>query len=104
MSVDSFIALEQTLRAWHGEGALYARAQHRGSFTFAAWAFLDGEPAILAEGLDILVLIFSDSTGTKTENFPRAPEAVFQILAPYLTRHSDPCPHITIKVPYQKRC
>jgi hypothetical protein len=107
-SLQAFLESEAALRAQHGQLSLYVRPQPaespyapRGVAVVGGWAFLDGDPAILPEGLDVLVLTFEGPGGMAT--YPRAPDAVFAILAPYLSRATYPCPHLVARVPERDR-
>jgi hypothetical protein len=103
-TVSAFAEHEPALRAMHGPLVLYVRPQARtvaaaarGAVVFGGWAFLDGEPALLPEGLDLLVLSLEGPGGIL--NLPRDPRAVLDVLAPYVRRFTNPCPHLAVCVP-----
>ncbi len=62
------------------------------------WAFFDGEPAILPEGLHLLV-ITDDGPDGRPRQLGRDPAAILALLAPYARRLTSPCPHFAVRVP-----
>lgn len=99
--VTSYLALESTLRALHGEEALYVKptvwtASGR-RMVAAGWAFLDGAPAILPTRLDLLTISSTSATGA-LEIVGREPGAVLALLGARVERHEQPCPHVTVRV------
>ncbi|MFO0592822.1 MAG: hypothetical protein U0441_35085 [Polyangiaceae bacterium] len=104
-SVRAFLDNEVALRALHGPTALLVRPQ---SYTvpqapgavlvIGGWAFGGGEPAILPDGMHLLVITDTGPDGKQTQ-LARDPSAVLAVLGPYVTRHEAPCPHFTVRVP-----
>jgi hypothetical protein len=104
-SIPAFLEHEATLRAQHGPGALYVRpqvyrvpSQPDAFVAIGGWAYFDGEPAIVPEGLHLLVITDEGPDG-QPRRLGREPAAVMALLAPYTTRFSMPCPHFAVSVP-----
>lgn len=105
-SAQRFLENEAALREKHGRGALYVRPQaaEQGggrALVVGGWAFLDGDPAIVPIDLDLFVLSFAGPKGMASH--PKTPSEVFTVLTPYVTRHEQPCPHLTFRVPHAHR-
>lgn len=104
-TIHAFLEHESALRALHGPGSLYVRPQVYaapkipGAFVVVGgWAFFDGAPAILPDGLHLLVLSDEGPDG-QPRRLGRDPAAVMALLAPFSKRHSSPCPHLAATVP-----
>jgi hypothetical protein len=104
-SIHAFLEHEAALRALHGAGALYVRPQVYAApklpgshVVVGGWAFFDGEPAIVPEGLHLLVISDEGPDG-QPRRVGRDPAAVMALLAPFSTRHLSPCPHVAVRVP-----
>ena len=104
-SIPAFLEHESALRALHGPGALYVRPQvyavprlPGSHIVVGGWAFFDGDPAILPEGLHLLVISDEGPDG-QPRRVGRDPAAVMALLAPLSTRHASPCPHVAVRVP-----
>jgi hypothetical protein len=104
-SIPAFLEHEATLREHHGPGALYVRPQvyrvpGRPDALLAAsgWAYFDGDPAIVPEGLHLLVITDEGPDG-QPRRLGRDPAAVLALLAPYATRFTVPCAHVAVRVP-----
>jgi hypothetical protein len=104
-SIHDYLAHEAALRAQHGPGALYVKPQiyaipnaPGAGLVVGGWAFLDGEPAIVPEGLHVLVIAHTAADGSMVQ-LGRDPSRVLTLLAPYAQRYTSPCPHTTVRVP-----
>jgi hypothetical protein len=104
-SIPAFLEHEATLREHHGPGALYVRPQvYRvpgrpdALLAVSGWAFFDGDPAIVPEGLNLLVITDEGPDG-QPRRLGRDPAAVLALLAPYATRFTVPCAHVAVRVP-----
>ena len=104
-AVHAFLEHEAALRALHGAGSLYVRPKAYSvpkipgaSVVIGGWAFFDGEPAMLPEGLHLLVITEEGPDG-QTRQLARDPAAVMALLAPFSQRFTSPCPHYTVRVP-----
>ncbi len=104
-SIQAFLENEAALRALHGPGALYVKpkayvvpAVPGASVVVGGWAFFDGDPALLAEGMHLLVLS-SEGPDGEMQQLARDPVAVMGVLAPYVKRLAAPCPHFAVRVP-----
>ena len=104
-SIPAFLEHEATLREHHGPGALYVRPQvYRvpgrpdALLAIGGWAYFDGEPAIVPEGLHLLVITDEGPDG-QPRRLGRDPAAVLALLAPYATRFTVPCAHVAVRVP-----
>jgi hypothetical protein len=97
-SIRAFTELEQVLRAHHGEGALYVKpmvyVKGADTIVVGGWAFLDGEPAMIPEGLTLLVI----THGEPLRTLGRDPDAVLAILGDRVKKHAEPCAHYTVTV------
>ncbi len=100
-NIRAFIELEQVLRDHHGEGALYVRPMlyERGPhlIVLGGWAFLDGEPAMIADGLTLMTITW-EKPGAPTHTVGRDPAAILALLGDRVTKHSEPCPHYAVRV------
>ena len=104
-SIQAFLSNEAALRAQHGPGSLYVRPTAYAvpktpgaAVVIGGWAFFDGEPAILPEGLHLLVITDEGPDG-QTRQLGRDPAAILALLAPYSRRLTSPCPHFAVRVP-----
>lgn len=104
-SIRAFLEKEAELRALHGPGALYVRPQSYAVpnipgavVVIGGWAFFDGDPAILPEGMHLLVITGEGPDG-ESQQLARDPAAVMALLAPYSKRLAAPCPHVAVRVP-----
>ena len=106
-SIQAFIENESALRAQHGPGSLYVRPTAYAvpkipgaAVVIGGWAFFDGEPAILPEGLHLLVITDAGPDG-QPRQLGRDPAAILALLAPFSRRLTAPCPHFAVRVPPQ---
>jgi hypothetical protein len=104
-SIPAFLEHEATLREHHGPGSLYVRPQvYRvpgrpdALFAVGGWAYFDGDPAIVPEGLNLLVITDEGPDG-QPRRLGRDPAAVLALLGPYATRFTVPCAHFAVRVP-----
>jgi hypothetical protein len=106
--VSSFVGSEAALRAAHGIGTLIVKPKVHavpsvpgGLLAVGGWAFLDGDPAVLPDRLDVIVVVTEGPSGV--ENHGRAAGQVLHAVAPYTTHHTTPCPHLAVRVPEAAR-
>lgn len=104
-SIQAFLENEAALRAKHGSASLYVRPTAYAvpktpgaAIVIGGWAFFDGEPAILPDGLHVLVITDTGPDG-KPRQLGRDPAAILALLAPFSTRLTSPCPHFAVRVP-----
>jgi hypothetical protein len=107
-SIQAFLESEAALRARHGARSLYVRPTAYAvprtpgaAIVIGGWAFFDGDPAILPEGLHLLVITDEGPDG-KPRQLGREPAAILALLAPFAMRLTSPCPHVAVRVPLEE--
>ncbi len=100
--VKQFIDSEAELRKLHGELSLFVKPSlyqvgNDRLLGVAGWAFLDGQPAILPRGLDVLV-VACEADGGEMAQLGRDPAAVLELLGDRIAAHEEPCPHMSVSV------
>jgi hypothetical protein len=99
-SIREFTEREAELRRLHGEGSLYVKpmvyVKGPDTIVVGGWAFLDGEPAMIPDGLTLLTV--THEVGGELVTVGRDPAAVLALLGARVTKQSTPCPHYTVTV------
>ncbi len=102
--IRTFLHNEDALRRRHGPDELYVRPQLYGdessTVIVGGWAFLEGAPALVPGGLDVLVIVCG--SGGELQ-LGRDLDLVLAVLDDHVVEHTDPCPYWAISVPEAHR-